>query len=180
MKIYTRKGDNAITSLSGGKKIPKHHVRVEAYGAIDELVSWIGLLKDHKENSGRKAIMTYIQKQLLIFTALLASDNCDTSEKLIVPDPRSVQKLEKEIDKIQLTLLPLQQCIIPGGDVLVSYCHIARCVCRRTERRVSELNESEKTPAIIGKFLNRLSDYLFVLSRKIALELDIEEVIWSV
>lgn len=179
MKIYTRTGDDGTTSLSGGRRIPKNNVCIEACGTIDELVSWLGLLKDHRQISGHKKLLFYIQEQLMTFLAVLASDNYEGSLKKLHPDPRSTEKLEKEIDKIQSVLPPLKEFIIPGGNILVSYCHIARCVCRRAERRVCQLNETEKIPAFILKFLNRLADYLFVLSRKISLELDIEESIWS-
>jgi cob(I)alamin adenosyltransferase len=178
MKIYTRMGDYGITSLSGGKRVPKNNVRIEACGTIDELVSWIGLLKAHKQISKHKEFLFYIQKQLMTLIALLASDNYEESLKKLHPDPRSSEKLEKKIDKIQSVLPPLKEFIIPGGNILVSYCHIARCVCRRAERRVCQMNEIEKIPVIISKFLNRLSDYLFVLSRLVSLELDNEEFTW--
>ncbi|MCJ7447849.1 MAG: cob(I)yrinic acid a,c-diamide adenosyltransferase [Bacteroidales bacterium] len=180
MKIYTRTGDDGTTSLSGGKRVPKHYIRVEAYGSLDELIAWIGLLRDHKENSGRKEILIYIQEQLMICAASLASDYRENKQKKLLPDADSVSILEKEIDKIEATLPPLDKLILPGGNILISYCHIARCVCRRAERAVMRLNETEKSPEIINKFLNRLSDYLFVLSRKISLDLDIEEIKWSV
>jgi cob(I)alamin adenosyltransferase len=180
MKIYTRTGDDGTTSLSGGKRVPKHHIRVEAYGSVDELIAWIGLLRDHKENSGRKEILIYIQEQLMICASAIASGYPGNKLKKFQPDTDSVSILEKEIDKIEKTLPSLDKLIIPGGNILVSYCHIARCVCRRAERAVLKLNEAEKSPEIIQKLLNRLSDYLFVLSRKISLELDIEEIKWSV
>ena len=116
----------------------------------------------------------------MICAASLASDYSENKQKTPPPDADSVSILEKEIDKIEKTLPSLDCLILPGGNILVSYCHIARCVCRRAERAVLKLNETEKSPEIIYKFLNRLSDYLFVLSRKISLELDIEEIKWSV
>jgi len=180
MRIYTRTGDDGTTSLSGGKRVPKHHIRVEAYGSLDELVAWIGLLRDHKENSDRKEILIYIQEQLMICAASLASDYSENNQKIVLPAADSVTKLENEIDKIEESLPSLDKLILPGGNVLVSYCHIARCVCRRAERAVMRLNETKKSPEIINKFLNRLSDYLFVLSRKISLDLDIEEIKWSI
>ncbi|MBN2863766.1 MAG: cob(I)yrinic acid a,c-diamide adenosyltransferase [Bacteroidales bacterium] len=178
MKIYTRTGDYGKTSLSGGKRVTKNNVRIEACGTIDELVSWIGLLKAHKQISKHKEFLFYIQKQLMTFIALLASENYKESLKKLHPDPRSSEKIEKKIDKIQTVLPPLKEFIIPGGNILVSYCHIARCVCRRAERRVCQMNETEEIPVIIFKFLNRLSDYLFVLSRLVSLELDNEEYTW--
>jgi cob(I)alamin adenosyltransferase len=180
MKIYTRTGDDGTTSLSGGKRVPKSHVRVEAYGTVDELISWIGLLRDYKENSDRKAFLIYIQDQLMICAACLGSDPGKPDRRKFLPGEDSVKKLEEEIDKMEITLKPLNNLILPGGNILVSYCHIARCVCRRAERAVLNLNQTEKTPEIICKFLNRLGDYLFVLARKISLDLDIEEIKWSV
>jgi cob(I)alamin adenosyltransferase len=180
MKIYTRTGDDGTTSLSGGRRVPKHHIRIEAYGTVDELVAWIGLLRDHKENHERKALLIYIQDQLMRCAAALACGSAGNRLKKFLPDLDSVSVLEKEIDKIEASLPSLDKLILPGGNTIVSYCHIARCVCRRAEREVAKLSETEKSPGIILKFLNRLSDYLFVLSRKISLELDIEEIKWSV
>ncbi|MBG0858796.1 MAG: cob(I)yrinic acid a,c-diamide adenosyltransferase [Bacteroidales bacterium] len=180
MKIYTRTGDNSITSLPGGKRVPKHHVRVEAYGAVDELIAWMGLLRDCIENRNTRKSLIYIQEQLMKCACALAIRFPGEKQKKLLPDKDIVVFLEKEIDKIEASLPPLDKLILPGGNILVSYCHIARCVCRRTERTVSRLNETEKIPEIISGFLNRLSDYLFVLSRKISLELDIEEVKWLI
>jgi cob(I)alamin adenosyltransferase len=179
MKIYTRTGDDGTTSFAGGRRVPKHHSRVEAYGTIDELISWIGLLRDYKENNDRIDTLLYIQNQLMTCAAFLATESLSENAQKYIPDQKCISFLEDEIDKMESALNPLKDFIIPGGHILVSYCHIARCVCRRAERALSKLNEAEKTPEIINKFLNRLSDYLFVLSRKISLELDNEEVKWS-
>jgi cob(I)alamin adenosyltransferase len=178
MKIYTRTGDDGSTSLQGGKRIPKYHIRVEAFGNVDELISWIGLLRDHRENEGRRDILVYIQDQLMICATALASDQDENKTEKFDPDPECIKKLEMEIDRMEATLKPIRNLILPGGNILVSYCHIARCVCRRAERTILRLNIAEKTPEIIARFLNRLADYLFILSRKISLELDIEEIKW--
>jgi len=180
MKIYTRTGDDGHTSLSGGKRIPKHHIRVEAFGTVDELISWIGLLRDQPENNGYREFLLFLQNQLMKCAAALATDNCKTIDPKLLPDQRSVENIENEIDKIDATLSPLRNLIIPGGNTVVSYCHITRCVCRRAERAVLRLNVTEEIPSIISVFLNRLADYLFVLSRKISLDLDIEEVKWLI
>lgn len=180
MKIYTLTGDDGTTSLSGGRRIPKHSIRVESYGSVDELIAWIGLLRDHKENQKRKELLIYIQSQLMACAAALAHDSKNENSRMILPDPGCIAVLEKEIDLMEETLPSLKNFILPGGNILVSYCHIARCVCRRAERAVSRLNKTEESPEIVNKFLNRLSDFLFVLSRKIALDLDIEEVKWIV
>lgn len=180
MKIYTRTGDDGTTSLSGGKRIPKYHIRVDAYGTVDELISWIGLLRDHKENSERRHLLVYIQDQLMRCAASLATEPGTEGAAKYLPDEQSVSKLEKEIDGMETRLQPLKNFILPGGHQLISYCHIARCVCRRAERTVLKLNHTEEIPEIILKFLNRLADYLFVLSRLISLELDSEEIKWVV
>lgn len=178
MRIYTRTGDDGTTSLSGGKRIPKHHVRVEAFGAVDELISWIGLLRDQRENDERKDFLIYLQNQLMTSAAALASENDLNSSQKLLPDADCVKKVEHEIDRMDKKLNTLRNLIIPGGNATVSYCHIARCVCRRAERAVLRLNISEETPPIINIFLNRISDYLFILSRKISSDLDIEEIKW--
>ncbi|MCU0461983.1 MAG: cob(I)yrinic acid a,c-diamide adenosyltransferase [Bacteroidales bacterium] len=180
MKIYTRTGDDGTTSLSGGRRVPKFHPRIEAYGSVDELISWIGLLRGCPVNNSRKAILLYIQDQLMICAAALAADPKDGRAPVKSPDNKCTARLEKEIDKMEERLTPLRNFVLPGGNPDVSYCHIARCVCRRTERAVLKLNETEKTPEIIIKFLNRLSDYLFVLSRKLSSDLDNEEIKWPV
>ena len=178
MKIYTRTGDDGTTSIAGGRRVTKCHIRVEAYGSVDELISWIGLLRDHRENDERRDLLIYLQDQLMICASLLASAPDNLNNRTFLPEPDCILRIEKEIDKMESSLRPLNSYILPGGNILVSYCHIARCVCRRAERRVIKLNQTEKTPEIIFKFLNRLSDYLFVLARKIALELGSEEIKW--
>jgi cob(I)alamin adenosyltransferase len=180
MKIYTLTGDDGTTSLSGGRRVPKHSIRVEAYGSVDELIAWIGLLRDHKENHKRNELLIYIQSQLMKCAAALAWDSRNPNSRKILPDPDCISVIEREIDLMEETLAPLSNFILPGGNLLVSYCHIARCVCRRAERAVLRLSKTEESPEIVNKFLNRLSDFLFVLSRKNALELDIEEIKWVI
>jgi len=180
MKIYTLTGDDGTTSLSGGRRVPKHSLRVEAYGSVDELIAWIGLLRDYKENSHRKELLIYIQDQLMCSAAALATDSNNTKSRVILPASDCISIIEKEIDSMEATLVPLKNFILPGGHIVVSNCHITRCVCRRAERAVLRLRETEETPEIVVKFLNRLSDFLFVLSRKLGSELGYEEVKWSV
>jgi len=180
MKIYTLTGDDGTTSLAGGRRVPKHSLRVEAYGSVDELIAWIGLLRDHRENADRKELLIYIQSQLMACAAALASDIENKSSRVILPEDGCLKVLEKEIDLMEESISPIKNFILPGGNIIVSHCHIARCVCRRAERAVLRLNSSEKTPEIVTKFLNRLSDYLFVLSRKISFELGNEEIKWQI
>jgi cob(I)alamin adenosyltransferase len=180
MKIYTRTGDDGNTSLSGGRRLPKSHVRIEAYGAVDELIAWIGLLRSHKENLIRHKMLVFIQEQLMASASALAQDNDNPVGQQLLPDAGCVTALEQEIDRMEESLSPLKSFILPGGNIVISHCHIARCVCRRTERRVLSLKKSEYTPEIIYKFLNRLSDYLFQLGRLLSVELDNEEITWPV
>jgi cob(I)alamin adenosyltransferase len=180
MKIYTRTGDDGTTSLSGGKRVPKFNIRVEAYGSVDELIAWIGMLRSFPENSPRKDFLIYIQNQLMRCAAELASAGADKKGRSILPEDNVVILLENAIDEMEKYLPPLKNFILPGGNIPVSYCNIARCVCRRAERTVLKLNETEKIPQVILQFLNRLSDYLFVLTRKISHELDNEEIKWTI
>ncbi|MGA1977294.1 MAG: cob(I)yrinic acid a,c-diamide adenosyltransferase [Bacteroidales bacterium] len=175
MKIYTRTGDNGTTSLLGGKRVPKHHCRVEAYGSVDELISWLGLLRSCSENEKRKDFLILVQDLLMGYAAVLSTETLKSNRE---EKGNPVAILENEIDKMEAMLPSPGNFILPGGGMAISYCHIARCVCRRAERAVSNLNQKEKIPQIIIKFLNRLSDYLFVLARLLSLELDNEDIIW--
>jgi cob(I)alamin adenosyltransferase len=178
MKIYTLTGDDGTTSLSGGKRVPKHCLRVEAYGSVDELITWIGLLRSYPENNKRTNFLIYIQDQLMAAAAALSNDPDNIKNKSVLPDSDCIINVETEIDRMEADLPELRSFVLPGGNVIVSHCHIARCVCRRAERSVLRLKEAESTPDIVVKFLNRLSDYLFVLSRKLSLELDNEDIKW--
>jgi len=180
MKTYTRTGDNGSTSLQGGKRVSKSHIRVEAYGTVDELIAWTGLLIGFPENLKRKKTLTYIRDQLMRCAVAMAADSRKPVKGDILPEPECVRFVEDEIDAMESVLKPLKSFVMPGGNMLVSWSNIARCVCRRAERRAVQLNETEKIPEIIIPFLNRLSDYFFVLTRILCLELDVEEVKWSV
>jgi cob(I)alamin adenosyltransferase len=180
MKIYTRTGDDGTTSLSGGRRLSKTDLRIEAYGTVDELISWIGLMRGDSANMERNEILVFIQDQLMRSAAGLAWDITNPASRNIVPDPDCSTVLEREIDEMESKLQPLRSFILPGGKAAAAHCHIARTVCRRAERAVLRLNEKEETPEVIRKFLNRLSDYLFVLGRLVALEIENEEIKWSV
>jgi cob(I)alamin adenosyltransferase len=180
MKIYTRTGDDGSTSLSGGRRLSKTDLRIEAYGTVDELISWIGLIRGDRINKKRTDILVYIQDQLMRSAAGLAWDVTNPASRNILPGTDCSAVLEREIDEMETKLEPLQSFILPGGNPAPSHCHIARTVCRRAERAVLRLNEKEETPEVIRKFLNRLSDYLFVLARLVALEADNEEIKWRV
>lgn len=177
-KIYTKTGDKGETSLFGGKRLPKSHIRIEAYGTVDELNSYIGLVRDCVENDQIRLILKEIQDRLFTIGANLASD---PGKNMITPDifEADVKLLENEIDRMNENLPVLKNFILPGGHQHISYCHIARCVCRRAERLVVALNLEEKVEPIVIHYLNRLSDYLFVLSRQIGNDLGIEEITWN-
>ena len=179
MKIYTKKGDTGTTQLIGGMRVPKHHVRIEAYGTVDELNSFIGLLRDQEIPRHHKTILIDIQDRLFTIGSNLASD--PGSSRMKIPDLKEedVMLLEKEMDEMDAVLPEMKSFILPGGHTTVSYCHIARCVCRRAERLATHLSENDKVEPLVIKYLNRLSDYLFVLSRKLAMELNAEEIPWK-
>jgi cob(I)alamin adenosyltransferase len=179
MKIYTKKGDTGTTQLIGGLRVPKHNLRIESYGTVDELNSWLGLIRDSVVDEHSKDLLKEIQDRLFTIGSLLASD--PESSRMKLPDlhEQDVELLEKEMDGMDEVLPPLKTFVLPGGNPVNSMCHIARCVCRRTERLVVQLSESEKVEPIILKYLNRLSDYLFVLSRKISFDAKSEEVPWK-
>ena len=179
MKIYTKTGDTGQTSLIGGTRVPKHHIRIEAYGTVDELNSWIGLINDQTITDENKAVLSEIQDRLFTIGSSLASD--PEKSKMKIPDlhESDIELLEKQIDKMNEVLPEMRFFILPGGHTTISYCHLARCVCRRAERNVIHLHENEYVNELVIKYLNRLSDYLFVLARFIAHELNVTEIAWK-
>jgi cob(I)alamin adenosyltransferase len=178
MKIYTKTGDKGFTSLIGGTRVPKHNIRIESYGTVDELNSWIGLIRDQEIGVSHKDILKQIQETLFVIGSHLAAD--PERSKMTLPDlsKDEVELLENTIDQMNGHLPDLTHFILPGGNTVVSYCHLARCVCRRAERAVTYLAESSTVDELIIIYLNRLSDYLFVLGRKLANELKIIENQW--
>ncbi len=179
LRIYTKTGDKGETSLIGGTRLPKHHIRIEAYGNVDELNSWIGLLRDQPIDANSVKILLEVQDRLFTIGSLLASDP-EKESKMKLPEVKEsdITLLEKEIDAMEEKLPPMKSFVLPGGNPIVSYCHVARCVCRRAERSVLRVAENEKVEEITYKYLNRLSDYLFVLSRKLASDLGATETPW--
>lgn len=178
-KIYTKGGDKGQTSLVGGTRISKDHDKIEAYGTVDELNAWIGVLADAPENAGRKALLKEIQDRLFTLGAELASEPEQTRKKLPELFESDIELLEKEMDSYTETIPPLRAFVLPGGHPLVSFAHVARTVARRAERQVIRLSRSEPVNPLIIKYLNRLSDYLFVLSRKITQEQGAPEISWT-
>jgi cob(I)alamin adenosyltransferase len=185
MKVYTKTGDNGTTALFGGTRVPKDHIRIESYGTVDELNSYIGLIRDQEMNNHYKDILIEIQDRLFTVGAILATP----PEKVVMKNGElrlqklgiieaDIELLENEIDAMEETLPTMTHFILPGGHQTVSYCHIARCICRRAERLSVHLSHNEPVAGIAIKYLNRLSDYLFVLARKLSFDLNADEVKW--
>jgi cob(I)alamin adenosyltransferase len=185
MKVYTKTGDGGTTALFGGTRVPKDHIRIESYGTVDELNSYIGLIRDQQISKQYKELLIEIQDRLFTVGAILATP----PEKQLMKNgslrlqnlgiiDSDVELLEKEIDQMEESLPQMTHFVLPGGHTTVSYCHIARCVCRRAERLAVQLDHNEPIAQIVLIYLNRLSDYLFVLARKLSLDLEADEVKW--
>lgn len=179
MKIYTKTGDKGKTSLFGGSKVSKSSLRIESYGTVDELNSYIGLLRDQKVNHNRKEELVEIQDRLFTIGSILATEPGNTKVKIPQLQATDIKFLEDNIDQMDEKLPAMKSFILPGGHESVSYCHITRCVCRRAERLVIELNEIDPVNELVYQYLNRLSDYLFVLARMMSSELGAEETPWK-
>jgi cob(I)alamin adenosyltransferase len=185
MKVYTKTGDTGTTALFGGTRVSKHNIRIESYGTVDELNSHIGLVRDQDINLVYKQVLVEVQDRLFTVGAILATP--PEKETLKNGQPRlqnlgiietDIEFLENQIDIMEEALPPMTHFVLPGGHQTVSYCHIARCVCRRAERLAVHLNDIEPTDEMVIKYLNRLSDYLFVLARKLSHDLNADEVQW--
>ena len=185
MKVYTKTGDTGTTALFGGTRVPKDHARIDSYGTVDELNSYIGLIRDQEMNPHYKTILIEIQDRLFTVGAILATP----PEKEVMKNgvkrlqnlgiiESDIQLLENEIDTMEDALPQMTHFVLPGGHTTVSYCHLARCVCRRAERLAVHLDHNEPVEPIAIKYLNRLSDYLFVLARKLSFDLKADEVKW--
>lgn len=179
MKIYTKTGDKGTTSLIGGKRVAKYHPRIEAYGTIDELISIVGLLRDQDIDHESKFFLIEIQDKLMNCASILAAD-CDDC-KVQIPQilPEDIYSVELEIDRMDSLLEPLTSFVLPGGHQTVSLCHVCRTICRRSERIIIKLSEETPVPEDLIIYINRLSDFFFVLSRKIAKELNVEQITWK-
>lgn len=185
MKIYTKTGDRGSTALFGGTRVSKDHIRIEAYGTIDELNSYIGMIRDQAIPDVEKQALLVIQHDLFTLGAMLATDPQKArlkngQERLNIPKitVETIDFLEREIDRMEQDLPPMTHFILPGGHTTVSFCHIARCVCRRAERLSVQLNREEPLETEILMYINRLSDYLFVLARKLTFDLQVKEIKW--
>ncbi len=178
-KIYTKTGDKGTTDLIGGTRVPKYHKKIEAFGTVDELNSFVGLIRDNTENKHIREVLIKIQEHLFILESLLAKDGSKLRESLPDLDDSDVELLEKEIDAMNEQLSPLTSFLLPGGHPTVSFCHIARTVCRRAERLTIKLNETYIVGTLAVRYLNRLSDYFFVLARKFSKDLNVPENLWK-
>lgn len=185
MKIYTKTGDKGTTALFGGTRVPKHHLRIESYGTVDELNSHLGMLRDQKLDKHSFNSLLKIQNKLFTVGSILATDPDKATlksgkQRLEIPriSNEDIEFLEKEMDKMNEELPEMTHFVLPGGHQTVSVCHIARCVCRRAERLAAALFDNEPFDEEVLKYLNRLSDYLFVLARKLSKDMEAEEIQW--
>ncbi|MFO8236575.1 MAG: cob(I)yrinic acid a,c-diamide adenosyltransferase [Bacteroidales bacterium] len=178
MHIYTKSGDKGETSLLGGKRVPKYDFRIEAYGTVDELIAYIGLIRDQSIRQDLKIELITIQDHLMVCASILAADCENCKVDLPKLEANNIRWLEGLIDEKESHLPELNSFVIPGGHTTVSYVHIARNVCRRAERNAIKLYDNAEVPDEIIQYLNRLSDYLFMLSRLLVQELGVKEVIW--
>jgi cob(I)alamin adenosyltransferase len=178
-KIYTKTGDKGETSLLGGKRVPKYHLRIEAYGTIDELNSFVGLLRDHDIAPHYKEVLFEIQDRLFTAESLIAADQGSEDFNLPALNESDITLLEREIDQMNEALPPLTNFILPGGHPAVSLAHVCRTICRRAERIIIHLAADNPVDELIVRYFNRLSDYFFVLARKLALDQGIPDQVWK-
>ena len=185
MKVYTKTGDKGTTALFGGTRVPKDHIRIESYGTVDELNSYIGLVRDQAIAFSHRQVLERIQDRLFTIGSTLATPpekatlkSGEARLKISMISDTDLELLENQIDTMEESLPPMTNFVLPGGHTTVSYCHIARCVCRRAERLAVHLDHNEPVSEIVIMYLNRLSDYLFVLARKLSNDLNAEEVKW--
>jgi len=178
-KIYTKTGDKGKTALIGGTRVPKYDIRIEAYGTVDELNAFIGLIRDMDIDTHSQDFLLEIQDRLFTMESSLAQERKPLPDTLPTLHSEDVELLEKEIDRMNEQLPELNSFILPGGHPTVSYCHIARTVCRRAERLTIHMNDHFPTDGLNIRYLNRLSDYLFVLARKLSRDLEVPESLWK-
>jgi len=176
-KVYTKTGDKGDTSLFGGTRVPKYHQRLEAYGTLDELNSHIGLIRDFTEDTGDAQLLLNVQNNIFSICAVLANEESTGQDSPV--DQTDIEELENAMDSHLARLPELANFVLPGGHPVASYCHVARTVCRRAERNIIKLSTEVAIAQGIVVYVNRLSDYLFVLSRKILKDFNKEEILWQ-
>lgn len=178
-KIYTKTGDRGETSLFGGNRVSKNHPRIEAYGTIDELNVFTGAIRDFDIDQKLKEQLLWIQDKLMVVSSILATEKETAKKKLPTLSGNDILKLENDIDNFDAELSELKSFIVPGGVAATTAAHKARVICRRAERNVISLAETVEISQTVIQFLNRLSDYFFVLARKIAFDLKADETFWK-
>jgi cob(I)alamin adenosyltransferase len=179
MKIYTRTGDEGTTALFGGRRVSKADLRIDAYGTVDELNAFLAIVRDQEVNRKREYFLIQIQERLFTIGSMLATAPGNVTVKIPKLQDADPDALEMAIDEMEAHLEPLRNFILPGGHISISHCHVARTVCRRAERKIVALNQAEDVDPIVIKYMNRLSDYLFVLARAMAAELGVAETPWK-
>lgn len=179
MKIYTKKGDQGLTSLIGGTKVPKSDERIDAYGTVDELNAHIGLVRALDSANEFTEILHFVQDRLFVIGSILANDPEKSSFKLPSIEHEDIERLENSIDELEQSLSPLKNFILPGSNAANAYAHVCRVICRRAERKIVALNLQHSLDPIILKFINRLSDWFFVLARIFCLKENSEEILWT-
>lgn len=179
MKIYTRTGDEGSTALFGGRRVSKADPRIDAYGTVDELNAFLAVVRDQEVNKKREHFLIQIQERLFTVGSMLATVPGNTTVKIPRLTHEDTDLLELAIDQMEAHLEPLRNFVLPGGHISISHCHVARTVCRRAERQIVALHQAEEVDPIVVKYMNRLSDYLFVLARAMAAELRIAETPWK-
>ncbi|MAE09289.1 MAG: ATP:cob(I)alamin adenosyltransferase [Bacteroidetes bacterium] len=179
MKIYTKTGDKGTTSLIGGTRVPKYDLRIECYGTVDELSAWIGLIRDQDIDEKIMTDLIEIQDRLFTIETMLACDTSVNKKPLPEISEKDIRFLEDEIDLMNKELSSLRSFLLSGGNTIVSYCHIARTICRRAERLIIQLDTKHNVNPVILAYFNRLSDYLFVLSRKVGKDNNTIETLWN-
>lgn len=179
MKVYTKTGDKGTTALIGGKRVKKFNDRIEAYGTVDELIAYIGLLRDERLSEDINDQIVVIQNNLMVLSGELSADDAFDLSKIPTVKEHHIVWLEQRIDEFDTELPMLTAFVLPGGHPVVSHCHVARTICRRAERRAVMLSEDFRVSELVMQYLNRLSDYLFVLSRKISKDLNVNEILWE-
>lgn len=178
-KIYTKQGDKGSTTLLGGSKVPKYHQRIEAYGTLDELNSFIGLVRDHTSIEHVRTFLKKIQDEVFTLESRLAAETEEATKMLPNISEKNITEMENEIDRMENELPPLKNFILPGGHPAVSYSHVARTITRRAERTTLRLAEEIEVNTLIIQYLNRLSDYFFVLARYLGKANNAQEIIWK-
>ncbi len=178
-KIYTKTGDRGETSLFGGNRVPKNHPRIEAYGTIDELNVFTGAIRDFDIDQQLKEQLLWIQDKLMVISSILATEKETAKKKLPTLSENDILKLENDIDNFDAELPEIKSFIIPGGIAATTAAHKARVICRRAERKIISLTETVEISQIVIQFLNRLSDYFFVLARRISQDSNAEETYWQ-